>query len=93
MGFLIPRDARSQGQKCKAHRVRHTYNFILAHKRKAPGFAFVSGAFLLSMLSWLSFCDLEGKLAVIILERPDDHVHAHLHLFRFYAFVEPGEKL
>ena len=42
---------------------------------------------------WSGFCNLEGELIVIILERPDDHVHAHLYLFRLYLLCQPGEEL
>src|SRR4030042_5522230 len=39
------------------------------------------------------FCNLEGKLTIVVLERPDDYIHAYLYILRLYLFCHPGEKL
>src|SRR4030042_6961288 len=38
------------------------------------------------------FCNLEGKLTIVVLERPDDDIHAYLYILRVYLFCHPGEK-
>ena len=44
-------------------------------------------------LHWSGFCNLERKLTIVVLERPDDHVHAHLYIFRLYLLCYPREQL
>jgi len=60
-------------------------------KRKTPG-GKESGVFL-SRILLVTFCNLEGKLIIIVLEGPDGDIPAHLQVLRLYVFCQSGEQL
>jgi hypothetical protein len=62
----------------------------------AHGPEYVEGSQHLEFLtgfSWSGFYNLERKLAIVVLERPDGYVHPHLYIFRLNLFCYPGEQL